>query len=211
MKTALIQPQFAPNLFDLSAMLRADTVIWLDTDTWSRKGRTHRAKIRAGDSTDWINIPILTEDKSKEIREVRIDQSEPWFPVFWNYLLHNYSSATYFDFYADELFTEFEFASQFEKLIDFNNYIFPKLLTYLEISIKYLSVSQGVFYIQKQDVIIQEYKSRNYIKQLDNALLHPQTLPEYRQIGKGFVSECSVLDLLLNHGPESFRILDLLI
>lgn len=209
MLVAQIQPQFAPNLYDLTAMLRADRVALLDTDIWSRKGRTHRAKIRVGNSADWINIPILTEDKKKEIREVRIDHSQDWFTPFWNAILHNYSDATYFDFYADELYAEFTHARQFEKLIDFNLYIFQKLLTYLEISINYLLNSQKQFSIDNNDSIIQEFESRNYIRQLENAATLPINHPEYQQVGKGFVQECSILDLLLNLGPESFRLPEL--
>lgn len=59
---SLQQPQFAPNLYDLSAMHRADRVILLDEDQWSRKGRTHRARIT---EAEWINIPIKTEDKKR--------------------------------------------------------------------------------------------------------------------------------------------------
>ena len=208
MLVAQIQPQFAPNLYDLTTMLRADKVILLDSDIWSRKGRTHRAKIRVGNSSDWINIPILTEDKKKPIREVRIDHPQDWFTPFWNAILHNYSDATYFDFYADELYAEFTQARQFEKLIDFNLYLFQKLLTYLEISTDYLLNSQGQFSIDNNDFVIQEFESRNYIRQLENAIPPNKKLPEYRQTGHGFVEECSVLDLLLNHGSESYKVLE---
>lgn len=208
MLIALQQPHFAPNLFDLAAMLQADKVIWLDTDIWSRKGRTHRAKIRGGDSEEWINIPIKTSDKKKQIREVRIDHSIDWFTPFWNGILHNYSSAMYFEFYQDELLAELETARKFELLMDFNTHLFQKICRWLEIKIPVQLMSTLANFDITSQPIIQEHQSRQYIRQWDHAVPLPETLPEYRQVGDGFISECSVLDLLLNLGPESFRVLD---
>ena len=210
MSVALIQPQFAPNLYDLASMLKSDRVILLDTDIWSRKGRTHRAKIRNEEGTQWLNIPIRTEDKKKPISDVRIDHSEPWFEAFWNAILHNYSTATWFDFYQDELYAEFEKASGFEKLIDFDLLIFNRLLTYLEVSIDYQLLSKELISIDNKTVNYQEYQSKNYIKQLDNSSTPLSLHPKYKQAHAGFKTECSCLDLLLNYGRESYKVLELI-
>lgn len=207
---ALLQPQFAPNLFDLAAMLRTRQTLWLDTDIWSRKGRTHRAKIRGEHSAEWLNIPIKTDDKKKPIRQVRIDHSFDWFTPFWNGILHNYSSATYFDFYYDELYAELKASSEYEFLIDFNTKMFTNICRWLEITPNIELMSHYPKFDLAAQPIIQEYRSKNYIRQWPQALPHPQQLPEYTQAGPGFIPECSVLDLMLNHGPESFRVLELL-
>lgn len=211
MKIALIQPQFAPNLYDLSAMLKADRVIFLDTDTWSRKGRSHRAKIRNEEGTQWINIPIKTEDKGKVIKQVRIDHSEAWKESFWNGILHNYSTATYFDFLHDELLADFNTASGLEKLIDFNLFFFRRIFKYLELDIAWeLKSVLGETDIP-QSVIYQEYKSRNYIRQLENYEVALIEHPVYRQAHPGFKEGCSVLDVLLNYGLESYKVIELII
>ena len=208
MSLALIQPQFAPNLFDLAAMIKADNIILLDTDTWSRKGRTHRAQIRNEGGTQWINIPIVTEDKSKPINQVRIDHTENWFEIFWNGILHNYSNAVYFDHFVDELYADLEDALNSEKLIEFDMKFFKRLLTYLEVSIEYKLLSNIKAINLPKDKVYQEYKSRNYIRQLENNEMAFKHHPEYPQAWPGFEPECSCLDLLFNLGPESFRIFD---
>ena len=208
MKLALIQPQFAPNLYDLSAMLKAGRVILLDTDTWSRKGRTHRAKIRNEEGTQWINIPVKTEDKGKAINRVRIDHSEAWKEPFWNGILHNYSTATYFDFLHDELLANFETASEFEKLIDFNLFFFRRILTYLELDISQELKSEVGETDVTQSIVYQEYQSKNYIRQFEKSEIALTNHPVYRQVHPGFEKGCSVLDLLLNYGPESFEVLE---
>lgn len=220
MKLALIQPQFAPNLYDLSAMLKADRVIFLDTDTWSRKGRSHRAKIRNEEGTQWINIPVKTEDKGKAINQVRIDHSEAWKESFWNGVLHNYSTATYFDFLHDELLTDFQKVDEFEHLLDFNRYFFNKLCTYFEINISLELASSIEGYSTFPDVtaknlkpekLFLEHQSKNYQCQSSHAEVALKEHPVYQQSHPGFVTGCSALDLLLNSGKESFKVLEQLI
>ncbi len=191
-------------------MLKADRIILLDSDLWSRKGRTHRAKIRSEEGTQWINIPVRTEDRKRPIREVRIDHNEDWKTPFRNAVLHNYSTATYFDFLQDELFADFEHASRFEKLIDFNLYLFKRLLTYLETDLHYELTSYTDLPDLDREVVYQEYASKNYIRQMNHTQPALSEHPTYRQCWPGFEPECSALDLLLNYGPESYRVLELL-
>lgn len=202
MRVAYIQPQFAPNLYDLLAMLRADRVLLLDEDQWSRKGRTHRARIT---EAEWINIPIKTEDKKKEIREVRIDHSEDWFTPFWNGIYHNYHSATWFDYFEDELKALFDEARYSTKLIDFNLCVFNKMLEFLEVDLNYSLASLSEFDNENSTTIYQEYQSKNYIHRLEGAQIVTIDHPELKQFG-----ERSILHMLFHHGPETFKVLDLL-
>lgn len=183
-------------------MLRADRVILLDKDIWSRKGRTQRAMIS---DSEWINIPIKTEDKKKPIKEVRIDQSQDWFTPFWNGIYHNYHSATYFDYFEDELKALFEDVRNSKLLIDFNLTFFKKLLQFLEVELIFELASESGFDIDEGSIIYQEYQSKNYIQRIENAITVEFENPETTSI-----AELSILHLLFHHGPESFKLLDLL-
>ncbi len=202
MTISLIQPQFAPNLYDLASMLRADQVILLDEDTWSRKGRTHRALIT---QSEWINIPILGLDKKKSIKDVRIDHSSDWFTPFWNGIYHTFHSFRYFDYFEDELKALFEEGRSSELLINFNLRVFKKILQCLEVDITYHLASETPYELNTKTVIYQEYKSKNYIHRLEYAqsieIKHPAITP---------IAQLSILHLLFNYGPESFKLIDLL-
>ncbi len=219
MSVSLITPQFAPNLYDLASMLKAEQVIWLDIEPWSRKGRTHRAELRNAEGTQWINIPILSEDKKKPIQEVRIDHSEPWLEAFWNGILHNYQHATWFDFFEDELFSDIQYARECEFLFEFNAYFFQRLCTYMELDINMTLASKLPTYDSNPeqaavnlgaDEFYIEHQSKNYLWQSDKALVALQRHPKYRQAHPGFIEGCSILDLLLNEGKESYKVLSAL-
>ncbi|MDX1642345.1 MAG: WbqC family protein, partial [Balneolaceae bacterium] len=123
MKLAILQPTLIPNLHDLAILLNADLVILQDTETWSRKSRVHRAKIRTPDETQYINIPVKTEDRDKPIRDVRIDHTEKWIEPLLRSLEFNYRNSVYYDFYEPEIRSDFESAAEYEFLLDFNLYI----------------------------------------------------------------------------------------
>ncbi|MDR9415419.1 MAG: WbqC family protein [Gracilimonas sp.] len=213
----LIQPQFAPNLYDLAAMLKADHVVWNDLEQWNRKGRTHRAAIKGEQGLQWINIPIKTEDRKNPIREVHIDQEEDWIEPFWNALHHNYSEATWYDFFAEELESDIYQFAEFEKLIDLNRWFFGKLMYYLEFEVDYRLASElpefdpnpdTFFEHVNAEILYQEHDSRHYQWRSDTAKEPLEEHPEYSQVGNDFLTGLSLLDLLFNEGKESFRIFE---
>lgn len=213
----ILTPQFAPNLYDLTSMLKADRVIFTNVEKWSRKGRTHRAEIRNEEDSQWINLPVVSEDRKKAIKDVRLDHDQQWLDPFWNAILHNYRNATYFDHFEDELYHDIQQAFEFEYLMEFNLYFFKRLLRYMEIEIDYELASKVEGYSTfpdetmnnlSADVLYLEYQSKNYQRQTENAEIALGKHPIYNQGYPGFVEGCSVLDLLLNKGVESFRILE---
>lgn len=220
MKIAILTPQFAPNIFDLASMLKADNVILQDVEKWSRKGRTHRAEIRNEDGTQWINLPVHSDDRKKAIKDVRLDHSQRWFDPFWNAIAHNYKNATWFDFYEDELKSDIQKVDEFEYMLDFNLYFFNRLLQFFELKMNYELSSTIKGYSTFPDetalslgaeTLFLEHKSKNYQRQSKHSnralLIHP----EYNQSYSGFEPNCSVLDLLLNEGKESFKVIEKLI
>ena len=217
MKIALLTPQFAPNIYDLASMLKADRVIFTDVEKWSRKGRTHRAEIRNEKNSQWINLPILSEDRKKAIKDIRLDHDLQWFDSFWNAIHHNYRNATYFDHFEDEIYHDIQQVKNFEYLHEFNLYFFERLLRYLEIDIDYELASNVSEYSTfpdecakkiSADIIYLEHQSKTYQRQSKQAVIALQEHPVYTQAYPGFVKGCSSLDLLLNKGVESFKILE---
>ncbi|GAB5410032.1 MAG: hypothetical protein BalsKO_23970 [Balneolaceae bacterium] len=220
MKLTILTPQFAPNLYDLTSMLKSDRVILQDVEKWSRKGRTHRAEIRNEDGTQWINLPVLGEDRKKAIKDVRLDHSQRWFEPFWNAIAHNYKNATWFDFYEDELKADILKVKDFEFMLDFNLYFFNRILQFLELGLSFELASEIESYSTYPDetasnlraeVLFLEHKSKNYQRQNRKTKIALSDHPVYPQAYSGFEPNCSVLDLLLNQGKDSYRVIEKLL
>ncbi len=220
MNLALLYPQFAPNLYDLAAMLQADCIILQDVETWSRKSRIHRAKIRAPESTQWINIPVKTEDRKKPIHQVRIDHERDWITPLLRSIEYNYRNSIYYDFYEPEIKADFESAREYIYLQPFALYIQERLFRFMDISVETSRASQLKNYTSDPDqlarqmgadILFQEYDSRHYQRQARTKSDPVFTHPIYRQHFEGFEPWCCILDVLFQFGPESFRIIDRLV
>lgn len=217
MTLALLFPQFAPNLYDLAIMLQADRIIFQDCETWSRKSRVHRAKIRTPKGTQWINIPIRTEDRKKAIHEVRIDHDEDWIAPLLRSVKYNYRNSIYYDFYEPEIKADFESAREYTHLMPFILYLQKRLLRFMDISIEYelasevQSFSSNPDKLAKEmhvDTLLQEHDSRHYQRQAEMKTELDFNHPTYHQHFEGFEPWCCLLDVLFQFGPESFRITD---
>lgn len=218
MKLAILQPVLIPDLNDLAMMVSADIVVYQDSEQWSRKGRTHRALIRTPVNTDYLNIPVLTADRKKPIREVRIDHSEEWTDLWIRALEVNYRNSVYFDFYEPEIRADIESGRQFELLMDFSLFLQRRILQFLEIDMpaktlfsgqmkEYYSDPDELAFSLDADVYWQEHDARHYQRQGKKKSDFPFTHPVYRQHFDGFEPNCCLLDLLFQYGPENFRII----
>lgn len=219
MKLALLFPQFAPNLYDLAVMLQSDLVVFQDRESWSRKSRVHRAKIRTPGGTQWINIPVRTVDRKKAIHRVRINHDEDWVTPLLRSLEFNYRNSIYYDFYEPEIKADFENSGQYTYLLPFVLYIQKRLFTFMDITIDYRLSSEMDDYSpdpdrfaekMKADTLFQEYDSRHYQRQADRRSEPEFEHPVYHQHFEGFEPYCCLLDLLFQYGPESFRVIDAL-
>lgn len=219
MKLAILFPTFIPTLHDLAIMLQSDLVVLQDTETWSRKNRVHRAKIRTPEGTQYINIPVVTEDRDKMIKSVRIDHSEDWIEPLLRSLEYNYRNSVYYDFYEPEIRSDFESAQEYEYLLDFNLFIRSRLFRFLEVEDlpEIILASNLDEYDSDPDLLaknlnadqyFQEPGARHYQRQGKNRSTLDFKHPEYRQHFDGFEPDCCLLDLLFQYGPESFRVID---
>jgi hypothetical protein len=218
---SILQPTFIPDLHDLATIMASDTVVLQDVEIWSRKSRVHRAKIRTPDGTQYINIPIRTEDRKKPIRQVRIDHSTEWITQILKSLEFNYSNSLYYDFYEPEIRSDLKSATEYNLLLPFVLMFRKRIFQFLEIDLKadILLASSINQYDSNPDIFsekmgaakyYQEGGSRHYQRQgLQQSRLQFKH-PVYRQHYDGFEERCSLLDLLFQYGPENFQIIDML-
>jgi hypothetical protein len=218
-RLAILQPVFIPTLYDIFVLLQSNLAILQDVEIWSRKGRVHRAKIRTPEGTQYINIPVRTEDRSNPINEVRIDHESEWIEPILRALQYNYSNSVYYDFYAPELEADIRKAKDYKHLLPFVLYFRSRIFRFLELydlpQFKLASELEPydadpdlLAKTMGADIYYQEPGARHYQRQGSNRSRPAIRHPEYRQHFEGFEPGCCLLDLLFQYGPESFRIID---
>ena len=98
---AIHQPNFLPWLGYFDKLARADVFVVLDDVQFPRTSKgtwMNRVKLLVGGQPRWVTVPIVRSDGAlREVREVRIDDSQPWRDKALRTIEHNYRRAPHFD------------------------------------------------------------------------------------------------------------------
>jgi hypothetical protein len=223
MNVAMMQPAFMPwqGLFEL--IDRADIFIFLDDFQFSVQSyhQRNRLFVERG-RADWYTVPVLKSVSFKlPLNQTKINESVPWRQKMWKRIQHNYSKAPYYPTVAPRvqqwlLSTADSLAVQnmsfirlicglmginreirqssfrpsdklsSERVVDLLQWCGAKRYYCAKGSFSYME-QDGIFPVADIEVLFQDFKPR-----------------AYRQVGAvaGFVPYLSILDALMNIGPE---------
>ena len=179
---------------------RADNV-WIECcETFQKQTYRNRCLIATTQGVQALTVPVerpsALHASQSTIKDVRISDHGDWRRVHWNALRSAYGESPFFEYYEDDLRPIFERHWTF--LFDFNEEIRQKMCELI-------------------DIQPQVYYTDNYIKEASgdyrDAIQPKHPMPDadfkplpYYQVYRqkhGFLPNLSVLDLLLNMGPES--------
>ncbi|MFU8812931.1 MAG: WbqC family protein, partial [Balneolaceae bacterium] len=177
------------------------------------------AMIRTPEGRSYLNVPVRTEDRKKPIGDVRMDHAQPWIDTFLRTIEYNYRNSVYYDFYEPEINALVRDAADTDYLVEWSENLRSAILSFMDLECpEQRRCSNGDWCVSDNpDEIanalgaseyVQEPGSKHYMRQGKKA--EPCTVehPVYRQHFDGFEPGCCVLDLLLQYGPESFRVID---
>jgi len=209
--TIVIRPsEYWPGLASVALMQQADIVVLADTFQYSRQSFQNRMRIRNPDGWQWVTVPLKGSQHGRPQSRTRIRQVPGWRKRHWKALLFNYSQSAYFNHYMDSI--EELYHREWTYLGDLNlatNRLIQKWM--------------GGSFVMTTATEVKG--SPNCMSDILNCypkaqLLAPAEIPEpysthrlhfshptYHQAFVGFVSGMTVLDLLLNYGPESAGLL----
>ena len=172
--------------------------VWIECcESFQKQTYRNRCIIATTQGMQVLTIPVERPTASHStIKDVRISDHGDWRRLHWNAVQSAYGESPFFEYYEDDLRPFFERRWTF--LFDFNEEIRQKMCELI-------------------DIQPQVSYTDNYIKEVKNDFReaiqpkHPAPdadfLPRpYYQVYRqkhGFLPNLSILDLLLNMGPES--------
>ena len=179
---------------------RADGV-WIECcETFQKQTYRNRCLIATTQGVQALTVPVerpsAPHASQSTIKDVRISDHGDWRRLHWNALRSAYGESPFFEYYEDDLRPFFERRWTF--LFDFNEEIRQKMCELI-------------------DIQPQVHYTDNYMKEASgdyrDAIQPKHPMPDadfkplpYYQVYRqkhGFLPNLSVLDLLLNMGPES--------
>src|SRR5712691_5935449 len=101
-KVAIHQPQYLPWLGHFAKLAAADCWIFLDTVQYEKNGWQNRNRIKTSRGAQWLTVPVRAR-LGTLIRDVVIDEAQPWGRKHLEALRVNYARAPHFARYFSEL------------------------------------------------------------------------------------------------------------
>lgn len=223
MIVAIHQPEHLPWLGFFNKMANADLMIILDNVQYRKRYFQNRNKILVNGISKYVGVPVkLQRYRQKTIADMEIysDDEVPWKHKYLKTIEYNYKKHpyfhTYFPFYEDLV------CRNIKSLYEFNMEIIYYYAKELNIKTKILKASDLSSKGKKSDLILNLIKyvgadiylsgacGRNYIEfekyreEKVTVWFNDFKHPVYDQKGsEEFVSNLSILDLLMNVGAES--------
>lgn len=225
------QPAYLPWLGYFHKLSLCDAFVYMDTVQYLENDWNNRNKLRSPQGWNWLTVPInRRESKGKMLHEIMINNEDygnknAWNLKHWQMIEFNYRKCKYFDTYAEELY-KFYFERKYQRLIDLCWAQFHLFLKWLKMEGKVIvRMSEHQFDGRKAELVLDHCRQLggNYVvfgcngkNYVDLSIFHQHGIqvyfqdyihPIYPQRFSGFEPHMSVLDLILNCGPESLSII----
>jgi hypothetical protein len=219
------QPNYIPWLGYFFKIAQADKFVFVDMVMFPNSGFVNRNSIKTQGGAAWLTIPILKAGRSGQlIAEVETDNFQPWVRRHLMTLRSNYGKAPYFK----EIFALLEphygaVVGRTNSLTEFNIGLIRGIAAYLGIGTQWILASKLDVAGPKTDLIasictavgadtyVAGTGAKAYMEneKLENAgvkLVYSSfTQTPYPQLFGEFISNLSIVDVLMNCGASGTR------
>ena len=217
------QPGYMPNLGFFKKIQSSDIFVFLDDVQFSKDSFDNRNKIKTISDFDWITVPLQRPVYGKKLNQILISDHTDWIKKHSDLIYENYKSAPFFSSYWYEIKQILD--RKFNSLIELNLNLINYFLKILEIPNETIKSSELKTSKTKTERLIEICKllnascyisgkgGKNYI---DETLFQKSNIdltyenfihPQYSQLHGNFIENLSIIDLILNEGPNSSKIL----
>ena len=221
----VLQPGYLPWLGFFDQMFRADVFVYYDDVQYDKHGWRNRNRIKTAQGPQWLTVPVRHHGLgSPRILDVEIDNRGPWARKHAASIRHAYARAPYLDTYMPAI--DDILSRGWSRLVDLDVTLVGAMAAMLGLVPTVARSSELDIHGARSDRLLricQHFAARTYLsgdaakEYLDVALFERHGIavewqhfshPVYPQQHGAFIPSLSALDLLLNCGPESRRVLE---
>lgn len=227
MRTVVIsQPTYLPWAGYFRIMKEADVYVFLDNVQFEQRSWQSRNRIKSVGNFVWLSVPTHHGSNSR-ISEVEIDNSKAWMRQHLSAIRTSYGKASFFNYYYS--FFKSVYESKWTQLALLNIFLIKYFAAQLGLSPVFVRASKLALEGKRTNLLLdickmfgadryvssigaKEYMEADGAKPIfEKEGINVEFLEvkpfKYSQLFGEFIPELSVIDLLLNCGPDSQRIL----
>ncbi len=201
----LLLTAYMPPIPFFAYLIRSERAYLEKHDHYRKQTFRNRCHIYGANGKQSLSIPVVKVPGKQCTGDVHIDYSENWQQQHWASICSAYGKTPFFEFLKDDIQPFYE--ERYTSLWEYNKAIILTLLQALEIPCDLRATTS---YCEDSEAGCLD--TRQLIFPKGNSLHHNSsyTSPVYHQIflkKHGFLPDLSMLDLMMNKGPESVGIL----
>lgn len=215
MIAAVRPPEYFPRLPYAALLLVAERFVIGDTFPYSRQSAHNRCRIRTPDGSRWLTVPVVRCVAGTPVERVRIAPDRRWRATHRKTITHHYSSAPFYSHYCDEVTALVEAPA--ETLAELALASVRWAAAALGAAAEVVAASSLGHQPSSTEAVLRIVAPAELLTLPESAasdvraaaragalarVVHFLEAPR-RQNFPGFVPGCSVLDLLMNHGPDA--------
>lgn len=223
MKAVIHQPQYFPYPGFFHKLNMADVYVVMD-DVQYDKRFTNRNRIIATNGWMWLTVPINKDHKFLPNMHVEINNDLSWRENHWKKIYQSYANAKYFYLYADYLKNLYE--KEWNLLFDLDFETLKKTIEWLGLQINLVRESELNVKGASTERLVNVCKAigadtyisgRDGGKYMDEKIFEKNNLkvehqnytvvPYQQRLSESFVPDLSIIDMLVNNGPNSMKII----
>ncbi|MFC4438204.1 MULTISPECIES: WbqC family protein [Natrialbaceae] len=212
---AIHQPNYLPWLGYFHKLHRSDVFVVLDDVEYTSNSWINRNKIKTPDGWTWLTVPVRSSDESIAAVEIADDE---WRDTHRKSLQQNYGKAAYFDETIE--FFERTYARSWDSLCELNVHLVQELADRIGLECTFVRASTLDVDATNSERIVRlceesgadrylsgdgarSYNDRSKFEAADVSLEYQSfDHPQYEQRFDGFVPNLSIVDALMNVGPD---------
>jgi hypothetical protein len=204
MKVLLSSAYLAPVEY-YAWMLAADEVLLEQHDHYVKQTYRNRCTIATADGPLSLTVPIVKPETDKcEMKDIRISDHGNWRHLHWNALKSAYRMSPFWEYYEDDFRPFYE--KKWEFLMDYNQELQDKVCELIDM---YPKIARTTEYLKAVEPSILDLREVIHPKKEIPSDGKFKVLPYYQVFKErqNFLPNMSIMDLLMNMGPESLLVL----
>lgn len=198
----LIELQYLPSIAFFSNLQGKEELILEAQEFFEKQTYRNRCHLLSSQQIEILTVPLQGANKKIKTKDIKIDNSQKWNKKHWRSIQTCYGKSPFFEFFADDFKVIYE--KDYKFLWDLN----MDLLTIcLKITGQKLKITESVSY--EKNILGNVMDARS--------LIHPKK-PDYldqfykptaygQSFGNNFEPNLSVIDLLMNEGPNAKNVI----
>lgn len=202
MNELLIELHYLPCLDYVSGLMQFDRV-WLEAqEHYQKQSYRNRSYVLTANKVDVLTVPVQRGTHRQPIRDLRIDNGQPWQTHHWRCLRAAYSRTPFYEYYAPEF--EMAYRKNWSFLFDLNRELLTICLRALGLK---TPVDLTECYEKELASGLFDARSRVNPPNDSESYIFHEPVPYQQNFGPDFAPNLSIIDLLFCQGPAAKQLL----